>query len=99
MATIKVFEDLKVWQRARSFSTNVYRLTKNGSFSKDWALKDRINASTGSVMDNIAEGFERGGNKEFISFLSMPRVPQENQGRSGIAPLTVSILVNLHFTN
>jgi four helix bundle protein len=70
MATIKVFEDLKIWQRARLFSRNVYGLTTKGSFSKDWALKDQINKSTGSVMDNIAEGFERGGRKEFVSFLS-----------------------------
>ena len=70
MATIKVFEDLKVWQKARIFSRNVYRLTTRGSFFVDRALRDQINASTGSVMDNIAEGFERGGNKEFISFLS-----------------------------
>jgi four helix bundle protein len=70
MATIKIFEDLQIWQRARVFSQNVYRLTIKGSFSKDWALKDQINKSTGSIMDNTAEGFERGGRKEFISFLS-----------------------------
>jgi four helix bundle protein len=70
MATIKFFEDLNVWRRARVFSRNVYQLTTKGSFSKDWALRDQINKSTGSVMDNIAEGFERGGNKEFITFLS-----------------------------
>ena|SRR5687768_12677753 len=70
MATVKAFEDLKIWQRAREFSLNVYRLTMKGSFSKDWALKNQINEATGSVMDNIAEGFEREGNKEFINFLS-----------------------------
>lgn len=70
MATVRKFEDLKVWQNARAFSKNVYRLTLNGSSAKDWALRDQINRSAGSIMDNVAEGFERGGNREFISFLS-----------------------------
>lgn len=70
MATAKTFEDLDVWQRARSFSRKVYQLTKEGTFAKDFSLKDQINESTGSIMDNIAEGFERGGNREFINFLS-----------------------------
>jgi four helix bundle protein len=70
MATITAFEDLKIWQRARAFSLNVYHLTMKGSFSKDWALKNQINEATGSIMDNIAEGFEREGNREFINFLS-----------------------------
>jgi four helix bundle protein len=70
MATIRSFEDLEVWKKARIFSKKVYDLTLKGSFAKDYSLKDQINKSTGSVMDNIAEGFERGGNKEFINFLS-----------------------------
>jgi four helix bundle protein len=70
MATIKSFSDLDIWKRARAFSKRIYELTMQGSFSKDFALKDQINKSTGSVMDNIAEGFDRGGNREFIQFLS-----------------------------
>jgi four helix bundle protein len=70
MATVKTFEDLKMWQAARTFSRTVYELTNKGSFAQDWALRNQINESTGSIMDNIAEGFERGGNKEFLSFLS-----------------------------
>ena len=70
MATAKTFEDLDVWQRARSFSRKVFQLMKDGSFAKDFSLKDQVNTSTGSIMDNIAEGFERGGNREFINFLS-----------------------------
>jgi hypothetical protein len=99
MATIKFFEDLNVWQRARVFSRNVYQLTTKGSFSKDWALRDQINKSTGSVMDNIAEGFERGGNKEFVTFLSYAKVRQESQDRSFIAPWTANTLPSPRLRN
>jgi four helix bundle protein len=70
MATIKTFEELEAWQKARKLSNDIYDKTSNGTFSKDFSLKDQINRSSGSVIDNIAEGFERGGNKEFIQFLS-----------------------------
>ncbi len=71
MATFKSFEDIEVWQLARTFAKTVYFITKEGTFSKDFELKNQINKSCGSIMDNIAEGFERGGNKEFIMFLSI----------------------------
>ena len=70
MATIQNFEDLKVWQKARLLCKEVFSLTSVGSLSKDFALKDQINRSTGSIMDNIAEGFGRKGNLEFINFLT-----------------------------
>jgi four helix bundle protein len=70
MATIKSFEDLDVWKMSRLFSQKVFELTCGGDFARDFSLRNQINASTGSVMDNISEGFERGGNKEFILFLS-----------------------------
>ena len=73
MATIKTFEDIGAWQKARILSKQIFELTLTGSFSKDYALRDQINRSTGSVMDNIAEGFERGGTREFIQFLSIAR--------------------------
>ena len=70
MATVRSFEELDVWQRARVFANKIYDLTSEGTFAKDYSLKDQINRSAGSIMDNIAEGFERGGNKEMIAFLS-----------------------------
>lgn len=69
MATITKFEDLEIWKLAREQAIEIYKLTQAGSFAKDFALKDQINASAGSAMDNIAEGFERFTNKEFCQFL------------------------------
>lgn len=69
MASIKRFEDLEVWQLARELAKDIFELTKKTLFSKDFELKGQINKSAGSIMDNIAEGFERGGNKEFSQFL------------------------------
>lgn len=71
MATIKRSEDLEIWQLARELADDVYSTYINSSeFSKDFKLKDQINGSSGSIMDNIAEGFERSGRNEFINFLS-----------------------------
>ena len=61
MATIKTFEDISAWQKARILSKQIFEMTLEGSFAKDYALRDQINRSAGSIMDNIAEGFERGG--------------------------------------
>jgi four helix bundle protein len=63
------FEDLPIWQKARILSKYVFEITSIEPFYNDYKLRDQIRASSGSVMDNIAEGYERGGNKEFIQFL------------------------------
>ena len=63
------FEDLDIFQKARELCKQVYSITKEGEFHKDSRFVQQIHASAGSVMDNIAEGFERDGNKEFINFL------------------------------
>ena len=69
MATVTRFEDLEVWKLAREQAKTIYVLTSEGSFAKDFSLKDQINRSAGSAMDNIAEGFERFTNKEFAQYL------------------------------
>ena len=66
---IEKFEDLIAWQKARELTKNIYRVTKNGDFSKNFGLRDQIRRSSVSVMSNIAEGFERGGRSEFHQFL------------------------------
>lgn len=71
MATITRFEDLEIWQLARDYCRKMYPLTCTPLFAKDFKLKDQLNGSSGSVMDNIAEGFERGGKVEFMQFLSI----------------------------
>lgn len=69
MATITEITDLKTWRLARELNQDVFKVILSNESIKDFALKDQINRSCGSVMDNIAEGFGRGGNKEFINFL------------------------------
>jgi four helix bundle protein len=73
MGKIDRFEDLDVWRKARHLSQSVYSKTNEGSFATDYSLKDQINRATGSIMDNIAEGFEREGRKELIQFLSFSK--------------------------
>ena len=69
MSKAQKFEDLTIFQKARELCKEVYAVTKEGEFHKDVRFVQQIHASAGSVMDNIAEGFERDGNKEFINFL------------------------------
>lgn len=75
--TFKKLEDIEVWHLARNLENRIFRLTLEAPFSRDFGLKDQINRSSGSVMDNIAEGFGRGGNIEFIQFLSFSRGSNE----------------------
>ena len=73
MATIKKFEELEVWQMARNYAGAVYQLTLEERFSKEYKFKDQIKSSSGSVMDNIAEGFGRESRLEFINFLGIAK--------------------------
>ena len=69
MATIKRFEEIKAWQEARKLARFVYSVTRKGSFAKDFGFRDQIQRAAVSVGSNIAEGFARNGNKEFVKFL------------------------------
>ena len=73
MATITKFEDLEIWQLARELSKEIYSLTFIEPIKSDYRLKDQMRGSSGSVMDNIAEGFERGSKLEFINSLGISK--------------------------
>jgi four helix bundle protein len=70
MGKITRFEDLKTWQKARELNRRIYQASNTPAFSRDFGLRDQIRRASISVMSNIAEGFERGGDKEFVQFLS-----------------------------
>lgn len=71
--SIKYFEDLSVWKLSRELTNRIYKITADGRFSKDFGLCDQIRRAAVSIMSNIAEGFERGGNQEFVQFLSIAK--------------------------
>jgi len=73
MATFQRFEEINAWQKSRELTQDIYRITKQGPFSKDFGLRDQIRNASSSVMSNIAEGFERSGNGEFGQFLSIAK--------------------------
>ncbi|AWH84384.1 four helix bundle protein [Flavobacterium album] len=73
MATINRFEDLEIWQEARRLAKEIHILSIETDLKTDFKLKAQIKDSSGSVMDNIAEGFERDGNMEFRQFLSIAK--------------------------
>src|SRR3989304_1282824 len=66
---VQSFEDLNVYKQTRDLTNKIYEITRQGSFSKDYGLVDQIRRASVSIMSNIAEGFERGTNAEFIQFL------------------------------
>jgi four helix bundle protein len=70
---IEKFEDIRAWQQARELTNLVYDLTEQGRFAKDFRLRDQIQGAAGSIMHNIAEGFDDGSDGEFIHFLKYAR--------------------------
>jgi four helix bundle protein len=69
MSVVRDFEELAIFQKARELSKKIYPITQRGEFKYDTRFVQQIRAAVGSIMDNIAEGFERTGNKEFLNFL------------------------------
>ena len=69
MATIKRFEDLEIWQKARELNKQIIKISTSPFLSKDFEMVRHIKKTSGSIMDNIAEGIERTGNVEFRQFL------------------------------
>lgn len=73
MATITKFEELEIWQTARRLANSIFLLTQKELFSKDFRFRDQIRAASGSVMDNVAESFERSSRLEYVNFLSIAK--------------------------
>ena len=93
MATIKRFEDIDAWQKARELTTAVYSCSKTGPFSRDFGLRDQMRRATVSVMSNIAEGFERGGRSEFIQFLAIAK------GSAGEVEAQLYVALDQHYVD
>ena len=73
MAKIKGIEDIQAWKLARELTNDIYEITSSGRFDRDFALKNQIRRAAISIVSNIAEGFERGGDKEFLQFLAIAK--------------------------
>lgn len=73
MAKIECFEDIEAWQMGRGLVKEVYAASKGGDFAKDYRLKDQVRRAAVCICSNIAEGFERDGDKEFLQFLSQAK--------------------------
>jgi four helix bundle protein len=73
MTTFQSFTEIEAWQKARELTRVVYRVSNQGSFSKDFGLRDQIRRAVVSVMSNIAEGFERNGTAKFVQFLAVAK--------------------------
>jgi len=73
MATFQKFEEINAWKKSRELTRDIYRVTNQEPFSKDFGLRSQIRNASSSVMSNIAEGFERSGSVEFGQFLSIAK--------------------------
>jgi four helix bundle protein len=73
MAKFECFEEIESWQHGRELMKAVYSASKRGEFAKDYSLKDQMRRAAVSICSNIAEGFERDGDKEFVQFLSQAK--------------------------
>ena len=93
MATFKKFEEIEAWQKCRTLSKAIFAETRQGMFARDFRLKDQINASCGSVMDNIAEGFEYDNKKDFIKFL------RYSKGSTGEVRNMLNVLIRIEYIN
>ena len=73
MASIKRFEDVEAWKKGRELTQRIYQITSQTKFTRDYTLRDQIRRAAISITSNIAEGFDRGGNREFVQFLAIAR--------------------------
>jgi four helix bundle protein len=91
MAKIKKFEDIESWKRARKLTKDIYTVTAQDQFLRDFGLRDQIRRAGVSILSNIAEGFERGGDKEFLQFLAIAK------GSSGEVRAQLYVALDLNY--
>ncbi|HEX4262941.1 MAG TPA: four helix bundle protein [Verrucomicrobiae bacterium] len=99
MSKIEKFEDVVAWQRARELTKQIYTHTKIGAFAKDFGLKDQVQRASVSIMGNVAEGFDRGGDKEFLQFLSVAKGSCAEVKSHLYTALDQQYLTSTQFTN
>jgi len=97
MGKIDRCEDIEAWQKARELSKAVYAVTGDGVFARDFGLRDQIRRAAVSVMSNIAEGFDRGGNRELIQFLFIAKGPVAEVQAQLYAALDAGYVNQEHF--
>ena len=73
MSKIERIEDIIVWQKAKNLTIDIYKASNHGDFARDFGLRDQIRRAAVSIPSNISEGFGRGGNREFLQFLSIAK--------------------------
>jgi four helix bundle protein len=93
MGKINGFEDILAWQKARQLNKEIYKISNNELFNRDFGLKDQIRRASVSILSNIAEGFERNGSKEFKQFLSIAK------GSAGEVRAQLYVALDLGYIN
>ena len=96
MTRIERFEDLQSWQRARQLTNSIYDLTECSKFARDFQLRGQIQDAAGSVMHNIAEGFDAGTHLEFIRFLRSRGVLPAKSNPNSIWRLTANTSIRMN---
>ena len=96
---INRFEDIESWKKARLLTQQIYQVSVAGLFSRDYGLRDQIRRASVSIMSNIAEGFERDGNKEFAQFLSIAKGSVGEVKSQFYVALDAGFIDQVQFTN
>jgi four helix bundle protein len=91
MASFQRFEDIEAWQLGREVTNQIYTFSNAGQFLRDFALREQIRRASTSITSNIAEGFERGANKEFLQFLS------NSKGSCGEVRSQIYVALDQHY--
>lgn len=73
MATIARFEEIEGWKKGRELARRIYAISATGKLERDFELRGQMRRAAVSILSNIAEGFERGGTKEFVQFLAIAK--------------------------